>query len=160
MYTKDTSVWSNDIVEAYEGHSSAEDMKDFIPGHQSSKDVIFVGLSPSTCNTPGKNGSFERLKTITSFVGLHEWSFQNVIPHIQGGNKTSQIVFELLENRMKPFRNKKVIALGNIASTALDKIDIQHLKIPHPSGLNRLWNNRMTKYEVAMMIENYVNDRD
>jgi uracil-DNA glycosylase len=158
MYTKDTSTWSNDILEAYQGRGSLKDMKDFIPGHQPSKDLIFVGLSPSACNTVGKNGSYERLKSITTFINLYEWSYQNVIPHIENGNKISQVIFPLLEKRMDPFKDKKVIALGNIASNVLDKMKIKHLKVPHPSGLNRLWNDRMTKYEVAMMIEDYVNN--
>jgi hypothetical protein len=41
----------------------------------------------------------------------------------------------------------KVVALGNFPSRALDMISISHFKLPHPSGLNRLLNNK--QYELG-----------
>ena len=36
----------------------------------------------------------------------------------------------------------KVIALGNVASNSLKKLNIDHFKMPHPSGLNRQLNDK------------------
>ena len=36
----------------------------------------------------------------------------------------------------------KVIALGNVASDSLKKINVEHFKMPHPSGLNRQLNDK------------------
>lgn len=50
-----------------------------------------------------------------------------------------------------------VIALGNEASRALSKIKVDHYKLPHPSGLNRLLNDK--DYIVTKLTEckKYIN---
>ena len=46
---------------------------------------------------------------------------------------------------------EKVIALGNVASEALTKINVDHFKLPHPSGLNRKLNDK--KYVTQLLKE-------
>jgi len=53
-------------------------------------------------------------------------------------------------------RYDKVIALGNIASTWLDKNEVSHLKIPHPSPRNRMWNNPQTEIDTVRRINEYL----
>jgi uracil-DNA glycosylase len=50
--------------------------------------------------------------------------------------------------------NFKIIALGNKASERLENINVQHFKMPHPSGLNRQLNDQ--EY-VAKMLKNCYN---
>ena len=49
----------------------------------------------------------------------------------------------------------KVLALGNVASEWLSKHDIPHLKVPHPSGLNRMWNDKTLESKVVEDIHAY-----
>ena len=39
----------------------------------------------------------------------------------------------------------KVICLGNKPAQWCKSVNIEHLKVPHPSGLNRQWNNPETE---------------
>mgnify|MGYP003138530058 FL=1 len=42
---------------------------------------------------------------------------------------------------MERIKDCKVIAMGNEVSDYFTKNNVEHLKVPHPSGLNRMWNN-------------------
>ena len=57
-----------------------------------------------------------------------------------------------------PIYYTKVLALGNFPSSALDKINVSHYKLPHPSGLNRKLNDK--HYELSMLkdLRNYLNE--
>ena len=50
----------------------------------------------------------------------------------------------------------KVVALGNVASNWLNKYKVDHLKIPHPSRLNRQWNDPQTEINVVNNLNNYL----
>lgn len=50
----------------------------------------------------------------------------------------------------------KVIALGNVASTWLTRNQVSHLKIPHPSPRNRMWNNPQTEIDTLRRIQEYL----
>jgi hypothetical protein len=50
----------------------------------------------------------------------------------------------------------KYVALGNNASDRLTELGIQHLKLPHPSGSNRYWNNEGAEEECAKKLKEYV----
>jgi hypothetical protein len=43
----------------------------------------------------------------------------------------------------------KVLALGNFVSSVLNKIEVNHFKLPHPSPRNRLLNDK--DYERSML---------
>ena len=67
----------------------------------------------------------------------------NVMETPTPGNRPPRVSeFELdkLEKAAKTF--PVVIALGNTASKALNKLKIKHFKLPHPSPRNRLLNNK------------------
>ncbi len=51
----------------------------------------------------------------------------------------------------------KVIALGNYASKRLNCAEIEHLKIDHPSGLNRKLNNKTYVNKMLQEAKDYVN---
>jgi hypothetical protein len=53
----------------------------------------------------------------------------------------------------------KLIALGCVASEALRNMEIEHLKLPHPSGLNRKLNNKKTVKEMLVTAKKYVRDQ-
>jgi hypothetical protein len=52
----------------------------------------------------------------------------------------------------------KVIALGNVASSLLTKIRVDHFKAQHPSGLNRNLNDPELVAEMLEDMREYLND--
>ena len=50
----------------------------------------------------------------------------------------------------------KVIALGNVASDSLKKINVEHFKMPHPSGLNRQLNDKQFEKNKIKECYNYL----
>lgn len=53
-----------------------------------------------------------------------------------------------------------VVALGNTASFALDYISVEHLQLPHPSGLNRKLNDKETVDDIKMRLRNMIESRN
>ena len=53
----------------------------------------------------------------------------------------------------------KYVALGNNAADRLTELGIQHLKLPHPSGVNRYWNNEGAEEECARKLKEYVSQK-
>lgn len=51
----------------------------------------------------------------------------------------------------------KVIALGGFASQVLHKLGVEHFKLPHPSGRNRLLNDRNYEAEQLKLCREYLN---
>lgn len=82
------------------------------------------------------------------YIGVNFFSFSNTYTH--PGNFTKKdIDYDRLYTISKGY--KKVIALGNVASEALIKINVDHFKLPHPSGLNRKLNDK--KYVTRVLKE-------
>ena len=50
----------------------------------------------------------------------------------------------------------KVIALGNVASNSLKKLNKDHFKMPHPSGLNRQLNDKEFEKKKIKECYNYL----
>ena len=83
---------------------------------------------------PGNGGS--SLKTLNKWIEKEHYSFTNVC--ITRGK-----VIPDLSRLCTELRNyDRIVALGNVASNALNKIGLKHFKMPHPSGLNRQLNNK------------------
>ena len=99
--------------------------------------VLIVGINPSD-KEHYKNNTMKRLSTWMERINVKDYSFINCITSL-GKYTKSMIDYKDLEKRVKGY--DKVIALGGFVSDALDKIEIEHFKIPHPSGLNRQIND-------------------
>lgn len=107
--------------------------------------VVFVGDEPSKLN----------IRSDIAFVGsrcfstLVEW-ITNLAPDyyicINSGPEDLDKILDLYH-----MANFKVIALGNKASERLSKLGIGHRILPHPSGLNRMLNDKET---VSMALYN------
>lgn len=79
-----------------------------------------------------------RLRKWASELGLTSYGFVNAVP-TTGKVNVSMVDFPLLTSHCSSY--DRVVALGNFASKCLRKADVDHFKLPHPSGLNRLLNN-------------------
>ena len=149
-----------EIVEAYKnGGYTNRDMISFMPGHKRSRKICVVGLCPSKATKPTKTGSFAVSKYWFNEAGIFEYDLCNIVPHIENvptNRIKKEIYYDLLKARVSSF--PKVIALGNHASDALDRINIPHLKIPHPSRRNILLNNPKNVEKAIADIRKYYHD--
>ena len=101
--------------------------------------IYFIGDKPSKCNIDPQ----------VAFVGTR--SYKTLLDWIYRMNLSiNQIClfnvdeFTNLVNYKKTLpihEHDQIVALGREASRALDKAIIPHLRIPHPSGLNRKLND-------------------
>jgi hypothetical protein len=53
--------------------------------------------------------------------------------------------------------DKKIITLGSFVSNILNKMDLNHLKVLHPSGRNRKLNNFENRLDQIRNIYHYLN---
>jgi hypothetical protein len=72
-------------------------------------------------------------------------SYINIIPEKTEGNrqltkKDMKPHLETLEDKLR--YEKNIVACGRIASMGLNMAGIDHFNMPHPSGLNRFWNDK------------------
>jgi len=106
--------------------------------------IIFIGDKPSLKNT---NPDVPFVGTV-SYKTLLKW-FK--ILNLNENNYTiynshNLTCIETIKNTYNI--NNKYIALGNEASKRLDKLNIKHFKLPHPSGRNRLLNDKFKINEI------------
>lgn len=72
-------------------------------------------------------------------IGIRHWAFVNCIPN-PGPYTFSDVDFNHLYRCVAG--HDKVVCLGSFPSKALQKLDINHHTLPHPSGLNRNLNDK------------------
>ena len=117
--------------------------------------VLVVGMNPSTKPTvKGKpNATFRKLESWMSYVGVKYFSFCNTFddPSIP---RQSKVDFQRLCTLTKEY--DKIIALGGFVSESLNKIDVAHFKMPHPSPLNRLLNDKVYEKKVLKQCKDYL----
>jgi hypothetical protein len=109
---------------------------------QLSRKIIVLGMNPSSYITKEKNRknhTFDRLYGWSSELGLPIFSFSNVF-HSPGCVHIKSVDINRVKQLVDGY--DKVLALGNLVSTVLNKIDIEHFKLPHPSPRNRLLNDK------------------
>ena len=99
--------------------------------------ILVVGQNPSTKTV--NNQSLKRLARWMDAAGIQHWSFVNVsaVPgRYMPRTEDRHLLWVILKNNTQP-----VVALGSNASEALSRFQVQHLRLPHPSGLNRQLND-------------------
>jgi uracil-DNA glycosylase len=109
--------------------------------------VWIVGSNPSSKNNNPKlpfwgTKSYETLSKWLSFLGINKHGLINVSDEVTKGKVPKITNEDLFRLRTKLDGATQVIALGNTASLALNKLGIRHFKLPHPSGRNRLLNDK------------------
>lgn len=125
-------------------------VKDFVPDHVESKDVIVIGISPAKRKVKNKahsNGTLIRLDGWMKAVGQREWSFHNVIPDVDGSADMRDVDEAALLRAVKG--KTIVISLGSFVERVCKKYAIDNFKIDHPSPRNRKFND--PSYEQKML---------
>lgn len=114
--------------------------------------LTIVGHSPGRAGSPEKSKTIQRVKRWLNQHELYEYDWYNLVDYHAPKLKLKEATLE--SQIIEPYN--KVIALGNLASQWLTKNNINHLKVPHPSGLNRQWNNPETENITINKIKQYL----
>lgn len=119
--------------------------------------ILILGQNPG--NNPKafhyKNHSIDRLNQWADVFGVHHYSFMNCTD-IQGVIKLYHIDFSYVQSTIVGYN--KVIALGGFASSVLDRINIAHFRLPHPSPRNRVLNDKVKLNIILDECMRYVNE--
>lgn len=119
--------------------------------------VLVIGMNPSTKPTlKGKpNATFRKLEDWMSKVGVQHFSFCNTF------DTPCEATFDKVDSwRLIELSTgaDKIIALGGFVSTTLNKLGIEHFKMPHPSPRNRLLNDKTYEKKILKQCKAYLND--
>lgn len=122
--------------------------------------LLIVGMNPSA--TPErvkvrKNSTLDRLNKWMDFVGVQHYSFINVVEQ-RGKVSHKDVDYDFLKTVTSDY--KYILALGNFASDALRKIHCSHFRLPHPSPLNRVLNDKITETLYLMAFKDYLGGYD
>ena len=115
--------------------------------------ILIIGINPSNATSVRKNSTFDRLIKWVDHLEIKYFSFFNVIPY--SGPYTQNMV-DISTVSMYSRGYTHVIALGEFVSKALQRADINHYTMPHPSPLNRLLNSREYEMSCLSSCKNYL----
>ena len=100
--------------------------------------ALFVGDAPSSKNLDKKIAFIGT----PSHLNLQKWlkflGFYGTDNYLMINSHNQE---ELRKIKAHSQEGYKLVSLGNIASNRLDKINLEHFKLPHPSPRNRKLNN-------------------
>jgi len=114
-----------------------------------------VGLNPSARIRVARNSTLDRLNKWMDILGIQYYSFMNIIEYVsKTPNKNDINVVSIYS--IKDYN--KVLALGNTVSEVLNKLNIDHFKLPHPSPRNRLLNDKKFEVDIIRQCELYLNN--
>lgn len=112
--------------------------------------ILIVGQSPSKKNIDPKipfvgTQSLNNLNAWTDFLEIAEYNIINSNDTVEAKNAD----LDHLKNNIVGF--DKIIALGKIANSALNKLKVDHITLPHPSPKNLKLNDK--KYLKEALLE-------
>jgi uracil-DNA glycosylase len=119
--------------------------------------VLVVGLAPGSSKIKRKNKS-ATLKRLDKWLGacdVYLYSFVNLrTPELRFANGTD-IDDTLLQECIKDYN--KIITLGSEVSLYFTKRGVGHFPAPHPSPLNRKFNDKSFEPTVINSLHSYLN---
>lgn len=130
--------------------------------------ILFVGSNPSekAASEEPFHESTKSGKVLREWVaraGITNFKFGNIVNKATPGNrglskKEISSYAGVLNIQIRSLKPTHVIALGNQAAFALDICEIKHLKMPHPSGLNRKLNDPAYVEEQINKLKEYISE--
>lgn len=118
--------------------------------------VLVLGISPGFAGSRAASKSVQRVNQWLAECGVAETEYDWQNCSDQPGARPKQS--EILKRRWEVALYDKVICLGNIPARWCYSLRIDHIKVPHPSGVNRKWNDPTTEPETVKQIRNYLNN--
>lgn len=119
--------------------------------------VIVVGLAPGSSKIKfrSKSATIKRLDKWLGACDVYLYSFVNLrTPGVRFANGTD-IDETLLKNCLNGYN--KIITLGTEVSQYFKKNNIPHFAAPHPSPLNRNFNDKSYEPAVINSLHSYLN---
>jgi len=100
--------------------------------------IYFIGDKPSKHNIDPKVAfvGTQSYKTLLNWIYRMNLNINDITLY-----NVDSFVNQLQQNKLELDEDDQVVALGKEAAIILNKHIIPHLKIPHPSGLNRKLND-------------------
>lgn len=119
--------------------------------------ILILGQNPG--NNPKayhyKNHTIDRLNKWADLLGVKHYSFMNCTD-VRGEVKLKDIDFSYVQSSVLGYN--KVIALGGFPSAVLDRINITHFRLPHPSPRNRVLNDKVELGRILDECKRYVHE--
>ncbi len=117
--------------------------------------ILIVGMCPSHKPTLGnkQNATFRKLESWMDRLNITHFSFINTFDY-HDKPKMSNVNFKSLQRACIEYNN--ILALGLFVSRALDRIDVKHYTLPHPSPLNRLLNDKQYENFIIQGCKDYL----
>jgi len=119
--------------------------------------ILVLGHSPSSkeyCPRKG-NPSINRLNRWLDDCGVRIYSFSNASAHRATSLKMADIDETYITNITTGYN--KILSLGNEVNNILTKMGIEHYALPHPSPLNRKFNDKKFEISVISGLQSYLN---
>lgn len=119
--------------------------------------VLVVGLAPGSdkIKHKAKSPSLKRLDVWLGACDVYLYSFVNLrTPGLRFASGTD-IDETLLQECITGYN--KIIALGNEVSQYFTKRGVGHFPAPHPSPLNRKFNDKLFEPSVINSLQSYLN---
>jgi uracil-DNA glycosylase len=108
--------------------------------------IWFVGSNPSRKNDDKMTPFYGTRSLLTllawiAYLDVKEYAFINASNEFANDGKVKLTGDDYVRLYMALNKEKRVVALGKIASNALTKLKIKHTTLPHPSPRNRKLND-------------------
>lgn len=118
--------------------------------------VLVIGMNPSGRDLKHKKGpTLSKLESWMNSLAVEHFSFINCAD-VPGKINTSDIDYNRLCTLTSQY--SKILALGALVSNTLNTINVAHFKLPHPSPLNRLLNDKTFEKKTLSDCKDYLND--
>ena len=134
-------------------------MKNRYPTHEDDmpdNQILILGISPGFAVDPPSSKTGQRVRRWFEACGIseEEYDWRNLVDEAGAVPRMGDIML----NRYEVANYETVICLGNQPSRWCESLRIPHLKVPHPSGINRKWNDPNTEPTVMRQIADYVQE--
>jgi hypothetical protein len=116
--------------------------------------ILVLGISPGFAGSPQKSMSIQRVKRWMAECGYEQtdYDWRNLVDEAGALPKMSEVT--ITQDEVSAYQ--KVICLGNKPEQWCKSKKLDYLKVPHPSGLNRQWNNPEQETITIKAINNYL----
>ena len=116
--------------------------------------VIVIGHSPNPNKTTETSPTLGKVRKWMTNAGVDDYDFVNLVDEFVPNLTLKKVT--LNTDRLRKY--ERIITLGTLADTYLTRNKVDHLKAPHPSGLNRQFNDKSFEPKVMNEIKEYLNE--
>jgi len=123
---------------------------------RSKNKILVIGHSPSSkeyCPRKG-NPSINRLNRWLDACDVRIYSFTNACAHRATSLKKADIDETYITQVSSKYN--KILTLGNEVNNILTKMGIEHYALPHPSPLNRKFNDKAYEPKIINKLKTYL----